>query len=104
MHGARNSWDLGYRSEMESLNHGCGNFVYIPTLSRPEPRDRWNGHVGRVNTVFEDGTLVPDPAREHVFLCGAPEMVEEMQRLLEGRGFRLHSVKSPGTLHVERYW
>ncbi|MBI4542246.1 MAG: hypothetical protein HY705_04385 [Gemmatimonadetes bacterium] len=44
VHGARNSWDLGYRSELEALNHGCGNFVYHPTLSRPEPREQWRGH------------------------------------------------------------
>ncbi len=104
VHGARNAWDLGYRSELEALNHGCGNFIYHPTLSRPEPREQWRGHVGRVNSVFKDGTVVPNPTRDHVFLCGAPEMVEEMQAYLQELGYRLHSPRDPGNLHVERYW
>ena len=104
VHGARNSWDLGYRAELESLNHECGKFVYVPTVTRPEAREAWSGHVGRVNTVFLDGTVKVDSQRDHVFLCGSPEMAEEMQRYFSGLGYEPHSVQAPGNLHIERYW
>ncbi|MBI2923886.1 MAG: ferredoxin--NADP reductase [Planctomycetes bacterium] len=103
VHGARNSWDLGYRGELEALNHGCGNFVYVPTVTRPEPRENWRGHVGRVGAVFEDGTVRADPARDDVFLCGSPEMAEELRAWFEARGFRLKTPSTQGNLHVERY-
>ena len=104
VHGARHTWDLGYRGELEALNHGCGTFKYVPTLTRPESREGWAGHIGRVQSVFEDGTVGADPNKAHVFLCGSPEMVESTQTLLEACGYTQHSSRNPGTLHIERYW
>ena len=104
VHGARHGWDLGYRGELEALDHGCGTFRYVPTLTRPLAREGWTGKLGRVHLAFEDGTVTADPARSHVFLCGNPEMVQDLQARLEARGYTLHSPRSPGTLHVERYW
>jgi NAD(P)H-flavin reductase len=83
---------------LETLNHDCGTFFYVPTLSRPSPQERWFGHNGRVQSVFEDETVRIDPARHHIFLCGAPEMVEEMQKYFSLRGF------PSGNLHLEKYW
>ena len=42
-----------------------------------------------------------DPARCHVFLCGHPGMIDEMEALLQPRGFK-HG--PGGNLHFERYW
>ena len=110
VHGARYSWDLGYRAELEALAHGCGTLVYLPTVSRPEQDATWRGHVGRVQSVFEDGTFekaagrTPDPALDHVLLCGNPEMVTEMQKLFVARGFTLDTRKVSGNVHTEAYW
>ncbi len=104
VHGARNSWDLGYRAELEALDHGCGTFVYVPTVSRPDPEERWGGHTGRVKSVFEDGTVAVDPEADHIFLCGAPEMIDELAAHFVSRGFTLHGLRSPGNLHFEKYW
>ena len=110
LHGARYSWDLGYRSELQALDHGCGTFTYLPTVTRTEKDASWNGHAGRIQTLIEDGTLEkslggsPDPSRLSVFVCGNPEMVEDVQKRFEEMGFQLHSPKEPGNLHVERYW
>lgn len=104
VHGARHTWDLGYRGELEALRRQCGNFRYLPTLTRPGPEENWQGHVGRIQSVFLDGTVPTDPQKSHVFLCGHPEMVETMQALLLERGYTLHAPRTPGTLHVERYW
>ena len=52
VHGARYSWDLGYRSELQEVDHGCGTFAYRPTVTRVEEDQTWKGHVGRIQTVF----------------------------------------------------
>ena len=110
LHGARYSWDLGYRSELQALDHGCGTFAYLPTVTRTQIDPSWNGHAGRIQTLIEDGTLEkslggpPDPNKLSVFICGNPEMVEDVQGRFEGMGFRLHTKKEPGNLHIERYW
>ena len=35
LHGARVSWDLGYRAELETPDRLCGNFAYVPAITRP---------------------------------------------------------------------
>ncbi len=46
----------------------------------------------------------PTAADTHVLLCGNPAMIDDMTRLLEGEGFRVHEKGTPGQIHVERYW
>jgi len=110
VHGARYSWDLGYRAMMERLHAECGqSFAYLPTVSRPERDPDWGGHVGRIQSVFEDGSLERllgeplSPEKCHAFLCGNPDMVVAVQELLEKR-YYLHTPRQPGTVHVEKYW
>jgi ferredoxin--NADP+ reductase len=110
VHGARYVRELGYRDELEALDRDCSTLVYIPTVSRPSPEESWVGHVGRVQSAFADGTIdealgeTLSPDETHVFVSGNPEMVEDIQGILIGQGYSVHSVRSPGTLHVERYW
>ena len=110
IHGARYVRDLGYRDELDALQRDCTTMVYLPTVSRPEGESDWQGHVGRVGSVVADSTLERaldgafSPKTTHVFVSGNPEMVEDMERVFIERGFTLHSARSPGTLHIERYW
>jgi len=110
VHGARYARDLGYRDELETLARACSTVKYVPTVSRTKPDDGWTGHVGRVQSVFSDGTIESalgaslSPDSTHVFVSGNPEMVEVLQGLLLARGFALHAPARPGTLHIERYW
>ena len=40
----------------------------------------------------------------HVFLCGSPGMIEDMLGILAQEGFREHSRRTPGQVHLEKYW
>lgn len=110
VHGARYERDLGYRDELETLARDCSTFRYVPTVSRTSPDGGWTGHIGRVQSVFSDGTIESvlggelSPDSTHVFVSGNPEMVEELQQLLVEQRFTLHAPARPGTLHIERYW
>lgn len=110
LHGARYSWDLGYRAELESLSQVCGGFNYLPVVSRLGDDPSWNGMRGRLNELLESPELPThigfdlNPGTCHIFLCGNPGMVEEAIITLQGRGFDLGSRKEPGNLHVEKYW
>jgi ferredoxin--NADP+ reductase len=110
MHGARYSWDLGYRGELESLARIRPNFTYIPSITRPDQDPHFRGHTGRVQALVEQGVIEKesgitlDPAQAEVFLCGNPDMVRTVQGLLEARGFKADHGKQTGTIHVEEYW
>ena len=111
MHGARHSWDLGYRGELIAMQRVRPHLLYLPVVSRPdEEPSAWAGEVGYVQDLWHRGVLQshwgarPGPASAHVFLCGNPGMIETMAALLAGEGFREHTPRHPGEVHVERFW
>lgn len=110
LHGARYSWDLGYRAELESLSRVCGNLTYIPSITRPDEDPHFQGVTGRVQTLVSDGVVeresgVPlTPDVTDVFLCGHPGMIETVKALLLERGYVVDTSRQQGNLHVEEYW
>lgn len=111
LHGVRNSWDLGYRSILMTMQHLRSNVSYVPVISHPadEPVP-WPRAIGHVQDVWKGSPLAqawgsrPTPANTHAFLCGSPHMIDDMAALLAGEGFREHANDVPGQIHVERYW
>lgn len=110
IHGARYSWDLGYRPELESYDHRFANVRYLPTISRPDVDPAWDGAHGRVQRWLEADDFAErfgfrlSPEECHVFLCGNPGMIEEATTSLLDRGFNESSRKEAGNLHAEKYW
>jgi ferredoxin--NADP+ reductase len=110
LHGARCSWDLGYRAELESLARIRRNFTYLPSITRPEQDPHFSGLTGRIQKLLEQGVVEEkagvrlDPAGCDVFLCGNPDMIDSVKGLLLGRGFTKDHGKQSGTMHVEEYW
>lgn len=111
VHGARHSWDLGYHSELMSLAQVCPQFDYIPVVSRPQQEPvPWGGRTGHCQDLWRNRTIDelwgfrPSPEDTRVFLCGNPAMLADMLVLLAEDGFREHSRKQPGEVHLEKYW
>jgi ferredoxin--NADP+ reductase len=110
LHGAFHSWDLGYRSELLTLQHLCHNLTYAATIDGPDQEPTpWNGHRGFVQELWIKGVVAeawgfqPTPENTHVFLCGNPFMIRDMEAILAHEGFCEHSPKQPGQIHVERF-
>ena len=98
IHGARHSYDLGYHSELTTLDKLSERFSYFPVVSHThEEKIPWGGHKGFVQDVWKSRILEKSwnmsitPENTHVFLCGNPNMVDDMMKLLEADGFKEHS-------------
>ncbi|MCK5237855.1 MAG: ferredoxin--NADP reductase [Deltaproteobacteria bacterium] len=111
IHGARHSWDLGYRSELVTMERICPDFSYVPIISRPDDEPTaWQGLTGYVQDLLSGDNVKelfgfePSPEDTHVFLCGNPGMIEKAMIKLEADGYREHTKKISGQLHVEKYW
>lgn len=111
IHGARHSWDLGYRAELRTLSNVCPNFDYLPVVSQPDEEPiAWKGMGGwvqdcwRAGAVAKEWGFAPSPQDTHVFLCGNPSMIRAMLETLGQEGYTEHSKESPGQIHVEKYW
>lgn len=110
LHGVRLAADLGYRPELEALAGADERFTYIPIASREPAAGTWSGLRGRVQIALDDEVFTRlagaslAPAEWHAYLCGNPQMVDDVEQLLLGRGFTTHRNKQPGNIHLERYW
>lgn len=111
IHGARHSWDLGYRAELQTMKRLCPRFSYVPILSSAEEEPvTWKGRTGYINHFWSGPELpqelgfTPDPADTHIFLCGNPQMIEGMMGNLTASGFVEQTHKVPGNIHLERFW
>ncbi|UCH85601.1 MAG: ferredoxin--NADP reductase [Candidatus Latescibacterota bacterium] len=111
LHGALHSWDLGYRDELALFDQKYANFSYVPIVSEPGYElDEWRGPTGFLQDYWVTRPFdviwgsTPEPKNTHVFLCGNPLMIQNMQRVLEEEGFKEHTKKRPGQIHMEKYW
>jgi ferredoxin--NADP+ reductase len=103
LHGVSHVSDLGYREILEGMERdGSYPVRYVPTVSRPgDPRNAgWTGRTGRVEQVV--GAVCHDLGlradRTVVYICGNPEMILNVERVLMDRGFPEFHVKK------ELYW
>lgn len=73
-HGVRYAEDLFYRDEFSRI-------AYRPCVSRAT-----EAHQFTTGRITELARMVEFPPDSHFYLCGANEMIYEMQELLEERG------------------
>ncbi len=110
IHGAYHSIDLGYHSELVTLDSVSKTFTYIPVISHAQEEIiPWRGQEGFVQKIWTHGVLAeswgihPAPGDTHVFLCGNPLMIDAMTAILEKERFKKHGKKKPGQIHTEKY-
>ena len=79
-------------------------FLYYPTVTR-EPYQ----HQGRVTDLIDNGQLFADlglptldPANDRVMICGSPQMLKDLKRMLEERQFKEGNTSTPGDFVIER--
>ncbi|MEY4669751.1 MAG: Ferredoxin--NADP reductase [Pseudomonadota bacterium] len=103
VHGVRYPQDFAYADELSSFASANSRFTYLPIASRAD--GSFVGRKGRVQALFDDGSIQLQPETDHVFLCGNPAMIDDLERDLTTKlGYVVHSKKTPGNLHVEKYW
>lgn len=77
---------------------------YYPTVTR-EPFD----NQGRLTALLDSGKLCSDiglppldPEHDRALVCGGPSMLDDIVKLLEGRGFKEGSSHEPAHYTIER--
>jgi ferredoxin--NADP+ reductase len=109
INSARTAADLGYHAELDVIGRDDPSIEYLPTVSREPESSDWRGLRGRAQEaligVLNAGSgREVDPGQCHGFLCGNPDMIESVSRMLEERGFSVGTKHDGGNLHFERYW
>jgi ferredoxin--NADP+ reductase len=100
LHAGSVSEELGYIDELTRAAREHSWFEYIPTISRYWLDPHWTGERGRAEDVarkYLDAAGFTG-ADTTAYLCGNPQMTENMKGLLKRVGFEKESVKE------ELYW
>jgi ferredoxin--NADP+ reductase len=112
VHGCRQIAELAYGEtitqalpEDEYLGEMISQkLVYYPTVTREPFQNR-----GRVTDLITSGQLFTDigqkpfdPAEDRVMLCGSPQMLDDMRRILVESGFHEGSSGKPAEFVVEK--
>ncbi|GIZ53069.1 ferredoxin--NADP(+) reductase [Noviherbaspirillum aridicola] len=112
VHGVRQVNELAYHDYLtqELPRHEfLGEMVsekllYYPTVTR-EPFK----NTGRVTDLISNGKLFTDlgtpplnPREDRVMICGSPEMLRDLKRMLEERDFKEGNTTRPGDFVIER--
>jgi ferredoxin--NADP+ reductase len=95
IHGASRAADFGpYLSELTELSR-AGWLTYIPTISRPWEEPDWKGETGRVEDVVRKHAdrLEFNHGNALAYLCGHPQMVENVKAILTRARFTSEQIK-----------
>ena len=100
LHGASVSDEFAYLDEMRALTEKFDWLEYVPTISRPWLDPEWPGERGRVEDVVRKHAdrLELRPGSASAFICGNPQMIDNVKGALRRGGFEAAAV------HEEQYW
>ncbi|MEK9815717.1 MAG: ferredoxin--NADP reductase, partial [Limnobacter sp.] len=82
-------------------------FVYVPVVTREKVP---NCLGERITTLLEQGTLIEHTGlpmnveRSRFMICGNPEMVTDIRKVLKSNGYSPARRNTPGEIAVENYW
>ena len=112
VHGVREVKELAYHDYLtqelpqhEFLGEMVRNqLLYYPTVTREPYKNQ-----GRLTDAMESGKLFSDlglptldPERDRVMICGSPQMLKDLKRMLEERQFKEGNTSTPGDFVIER--
>lgn len=72
----RHTADLFWTETFSTLAAAHPNFYFHLSLTGSDAK--WTGLSGRVQTILP--TVLQDPSKAHVYVCGAPEMVQDVKK------------------------
>ncbi len=84
--GALTKKDMFCLDEMAAFEKQLPNFKFVPTLSAPEPEDKWDGEVGLITQPLEKYLKEIDTSKAQGYLCGSPGMINACTAIMKKHG------------------
>lgn len=115
VHGVRHADEFAFRTELSAFERqapeGARARLQVVRSVTRDPVAADAGHLaGRITTLLENGELeraaglALNEQASRLMLCGNPDMIEEVRRLLHARGLRPVRRATPGHFVTENYW
>ncbi|GAB3538712.1 ferredoxin--NADP reductase [Noviherbaspirillum agri] len=116
VHCVRHADEFAYTDELEQLSRqsfapSSARLQVIRSTTREAATASSTAHLnGRITTLLENGELeraagLPlNETTSRIMMCGNPDMIEDMRKLLHQRGLRPDRRANPGQFVTENYW
>lgn len=116
VHGVRQADEFAYHDELTKLvqqppSDALARLLVVRSVTREQAAsDDPLVLSGRITTLLNEGILektvgLPmSEASSRIMMCGNPEMIEDMRRILHLRGLRPCRRALPGQFVTENYW
>lgn len=110
VHGVRHQDEFVYHDELRRMQEtpaGSARLQVIRALTREQAPDALQGRITDLMSAggLEQAAGLPiDAGKSRLMMCGNPEMIEDMRRILHGRGLRPQRRVAPGQFVTENYW
>lgn len=117
VHSARTTEELVYQEMISSftghpllaelIDNMAQRFHYVPVVTREKAP---NCLQERITRLLENGTLTTatglalNVTQSRFMICGNPEMVSDIRKVLKAQGYSPARRNSPGEIAVENYW
>ncbi|QDF76393.1 MULTISPECIES: ferredoxin--NADP reductase [Shewanella] len=108
VYGVRYQEDLAYYQELKAFEAQYPGLFSLVTSVTREPVE---GAIScRITQGVESGLIEQrvglslNPQDSQVMICGHPEMIKELNTLLQSRGLAKNLRRAPGQITVEKYW
>ena len=92
LQGARTPEELLYSDDFYAFAAANPGFRYMPCLSRELPENP-HADVRKGYVQQQLAEIAPDPARDIVYLCGNPEMVDTCVEVLKAAGLPMPQIR-----------
>lgn len=88
--GAKTPKDLFLLDYFKELEESLYDFKFVPTLSRVDDGDNWQGERGRVTNAIDK--LLLDGENKEAYLCGNEAMIDSVVKELEAKGIPMELI------------
>lgn len=115
VHCVRHADEFAYADELDALTKtppagAAARLQVLRTVTREQPASESRLLAGRITALIDNGELerqagaVLNETTTRIMMCGNPEMIEDMRKLLHARGLRPVRRALPGHFLTENYW
>ena len=106
VHGVRTSEELAYQKQIEEFkNRHPDQLKYVQTVTREKIENALNA---RIPDAIKDNTITDIcgtiDKNSQFMLCGNPDMINDMVKLLGEYGLERNRRSKPGNITLEKYW
>ncbi len=86
LYGIRTAEDMFLYDELKELENKLPDFRFVPSVSRPDETQKWDGETGRITDILQK--YLTNPEKTEAYLCAGERVIESYKAKLTELGVK----------------